>query len=98
MVLLAVDLGWKHIDCYGGPVRTPAVDGLAKRGLRFTDFYSGAAVCSRSRATLLTGRSHIHSGIYGWISDREQNSHLSLEELTLAKVLKATQWPLTEKK
>ena len=38
VVLLADDLGWKDSGCYGGPVRTPAVDGLGKGGLRFTDF------------------------------------------------------------
>ena len=44
VVLLAEDLGWKDIGCYGGPVKNPALDGLASAGARFTDFYSGAAV------------------------------------------------------
>ncbi len=56
VVLLADDLGYKDIGCYGGPVKTPALDSLAAKGVRFTDFYSGCAVCSPSRATLLTGR------------------------------------------
>ena len=45
VVLLADDLGWKDIGCYGGPVQTPALDKLASKGMRFTHFYSGAAVC-----------------------------------------------------
>ena len=59
VVLLADDLGYQDVGCYGGPVQTPAIDQLAKEGVRFTEFYSGCAVCSPSRATLLTGRHHI---------------------------------------
>jgi len=88
VVLLADDLGLKDIGCYGGPVKTPALDGLAARGVRFTDFYSGAPVCSPSRAVLLTGRHHIRAGVYSWINDRTQNSHLLEREVTLAEVLK----------
>ncbi|MCL4206535.1 MAG: sulfatase-like hydrolase/transferase [Pirellulaceae bacterium] len=87
-MLLADDLGWKDIGCYGGPVKTPALDGLAAQGMRFTDFYSGCAVCSPSRATLLTGRQHIRTGVYSWIADGSQNSHLLEREVTLAEVLK----------
>jgi arylsulfatase A len=88
VMLLADDLGWKDIGCYGGPVKTPTLDRLAVGGVRFTDFYSGAAVCSPSRATLLTGRQHLRAGIYSWIHDSEQNSHLLEREVTLAEVLK----------
>ncbi|MGI9466105.1 MAG: sulfatase-like hydrolase/transferase, partial [Rubripirellula sp.] len=59
VLLLADDLGSKDIGCYGGPVKTPALDKLAANGVRFTDFYSGAPVCSTARATLLTGRHHL---------------------------------------
>jgi len=88
VVLLADDLGFKDIGCYGGPVKTPALDRLAAQGVRFTDFYAGAAVCSPSRATLLTGRHHIRAGVYSWIHDYEQNSHLLEAEVTLAEALK----------
>ena len=88
VILLADDLGYRDIGCYGGPVRTPTLDRLAAEGVRFTNFYSGAAVCSPSRATLLTGRQHLRTGIYSWIHDHEQNSHLLLREVTLAEVLK----------
>ena len=89
VVLLADDLGYRDIGCYGGPVKTPALDGLAAKGVRFTDFYSGCAVCSPSRATLLTGRHHIRTGVYSWISDYHQNSHLAEREVTLAEVLQS---------
>jgi len=88
VMLLADDLGWKDIGCYGGPVRTPSIDRLAAGGARFTDFYSGCAVCSPSRAVLLTGRHHIRAGVYSWIHDPSQRSHLLLREATLAEVLK----------
>ena len=88
VILLADDLGYQDVGCYGGPVKTPAIDQLAKDGVRFTDFYSGCAVCSPSRATLLTGRHHIRTGVYSWIHDEAQNSHLLLRERTIAEILK----------
>ena len=88
VILLADDLGYQDVGCYGGPVKTPAIDQLAKDGVRFTDFYSGCAVCSPSRATLLTGRHHIRTGVYSWIHDEGQNSHLLLRERTIAEILK----------
>ena len=89
VVLLADDLGFQDIGCYGGPVKTPALDALAREGTRFSDFYSGCAVCSPSRATLLTGRNHIRTGVYSWIHDATQRSHLLEREHTLAEILKA---------
>ncbi|MFP6703156.1 MAG: sulfatase-like hydrolase/transferase, partial [Planctomycetaceae bacterium] len=59
VVLLADDLGSKDIGCDSGPVKTPTLDKLAAKGVRFTDFHSGAPVCSPARATLLTGRHHL---------------------------------------
>ncbi|MGZ0170277.1 MAG: sulfatase family protein [Planctomycetales bacterium] len=88
VMLLADDLGYQDVGCYGGPVKTPAIDGLAAKGVRFTDFYSGCAVCSPSRATLMTGRHHIRAGVYSWIHDASQNSHLLEREVTLAEILK----------
>ncbi|MCS7469208.1 sulfatase-like hydrolase/transferase [Stieleria sp. ICT_E10.1] len=87
VILLADDLGYQDIGCYGGPVKTPVLDGLADRGMRFTNFYSGCAVCSPSRATLMTGRHHIRTGVYSWIHNDSQKSHLLEREVTLAEQL-----------
>lgn len=88
VILLADDLGYQDLGCYGGPVRTPTLDALARSGTRFVDFYSGCAVCSPSRATLLTGRHHIRAGVYSWIHDPSQHSHLLEREITIAELLK----------
>ena len=88
VIFLADDLGYQDVGCYDGPVATPAIDQLAREGVRLTDFYSGSAVCSPSRATLLTGRHHIRTGVYSWISDDVQNAHLLLRERTIAEILK----------
>lgn len=88
VILLSDDLGWQDLRCYGGPVKTPALDRLAGGGVRFTHFYAGAAVCSPSRATLLTGRHHLRTGVYSWIDDHTQRSHLLPRETTLAEHLK----------
>lgn len=56
VIILADDMGYGDIGCYGSPdVQTPNIDALAKSGTRFTDGYVSCAVCSPSRAALLTG-------------------------------------------
>ena len=87
--LLADDLGSQDIGCYGGPVKTPALDSLAARGVRFTNFHAGAPVCSPSRATFLTGRQHLRTGVYTVIQDHEHDMHLLEREVTIAEVLKS---------
>lgn len=88
VILLADDLGYRDIGCYDGPVKTPTLDRLATGATRFSDFYSGCAVCSPSRATLMTGRHHIRAGVYSWIHDPSQRSHLLEREVTLPEILK----------
>lgn len=56
IIIYADDLGYGDIGCYGQKrIKTPSIDRMAKEGIRFTDFYSAAAVCTPSRAALLTG-------------------------------------------
>jgi YVTN family beta-propeller protein len=88
VILLADDLGSKDIGCYGGPVKTPTLDALAAQGVRFTDFHAGAPVCSPSRATLLTGRQHLRTGVYTVIQDHAHDMHLLDREVTIAELLK----------
>ena len=49
LIFLADDLGFSDIGCYGGEIRTPNIDKLARQGLRFTDFHA-TALCSPSRS------------------------------------------------
>jgi len=88
ITLLVDDLGYRDIGCYGGPVKTPVLDKLAAGGVRFTDFHSGAPVCSPSRATFLTGRHHYRAGVYSVITERLHKMHLLKSETTIAEVLK----------
>src|SRR5687767_3156661 len=54
VIILADDLGYSDIGCYGGEIETPNLDQLAKNGLRFTQFYNTAR-CWPTRAAILTG-------------------------------------------
>ena len=54
VLIMADDMGWSDLGCYGGEIRTPSIDSLAVSGLRFTQFYNNA-VCGPTRASLLTG-------------------------------------------
>ncbi|KAJ4359952.1 uncharacterized protein N0V89_000511 [Didymosphaeria variabile] len=62
LVILADDLGFSDIGCFGGEIETPHLDKLAKQGIRFTDFHAAAA-CSPSRAMLMTGTDHHIAGL-----------------------------------
>ena len=88
VLLLADDLGSADIGCYGGPVKTPVLDELAAGGVKFTNFYSAAPVCSPARASLLTGRHHLRTGVYTVIQDHMHDMHLELDEVTIAELLK----------
>ena len=67
LVLLADDLGYADLSCYGSQAsQTPHLDQLAQDGMGFTDFYAPAPNCSPSRAGLLTGRSPSRRGMYSY--------------------------------
>jgi uncharacterized sulfatase len=66
ILILCDDLGYGDLGSYGGrAIRTPNIDGLARSGMRFTDYYACNAVCAPSRAGLLTGRYPFRTGIIG---------------------------------
>ncbi len=66
VIIFADDLGYGDLGCYGHPtIATPRLDRMAHEGMRFTQFYSAAPVCTPSRAALLTGRYPIRSGMAG---------------------------------
>jgi arylsulfatase A-like enzyme len=66
VIVLADDMGFSDLGCYGGEVRTPNIDGLAAAGLRYTQLYNSARCCP-SRAALLTGM-HPHQAGIGWMT------------------------------
>jgi arylsulfatase A-like enzyme len=82
------DLGYGDLGSYGHPViQTPNIDSLARDGMRFTSNYSPSALCSPSRAGLLTGRTPYRTGIKSWIPE-DSGIYLRDAEVTLAEVLR----------
>jgi len=88
VVILADDLGYGDLGCFGHPrIKTPHLDRMARDGMRLTNCYAAAPVCSPSRAGMLTGRIPNRAGIYDWIPARSP-MHLKTSEITLATLLK----------
>lgn len=92
VIIYCDDLGYGDLGCYGHPtIRTPHLDRMAAEGMKFTNFYSAASVCTPSRAALLTGRLPIRSGM---CSDTrrvlfpDSAGGLPPDEITLAEALK----------
>lgn len=93
VIILADDLGYGDLGCYGHPtIRTPNLDRMAGEGMRFTDFYVAACVCTPSRAALMTGRLPIRNGMAGSEQRRViykgDTGGLPPEEITIAAALK----------
>ena len=65
VLILADDMGYSDVGCYGGEIRTPNIDRLARGGLRFSQFYNNA-LCGPTRASLMTGLSCQAVGVQGW--------------------------------
>jgi arylsulfatase A len=90
IIIFADDLGYGDLSCFGHPtIRTPNIDRLASQGMRFTQFYVAANVCSPSRAALLTGRLPVRTGVYPGVFRTNSSSGLPLNEITIAELLKA---------
>ncbi len=65
IIVLADDMGYSDLGCYGGEIRTPNIDRLAEEGLRFSQFYN-CALCGPSRSAIMTGLHPHQVGISGW--------------------------------
>jgi len=94
IIIIADDLGYGDLGCYGHPtIRTPNLDRMAAEGMRFTDFYVAACVCTPSRAALLTGRLPIRNGMAGSekrrVIYRQDAGGLPPGEITIASALKS---------
>jgi N-acetylgalactosamine-6-sulfatase len=73
--ILADDLGWGDLGCYGNPhIKTPHLDRLAKQGTLFTQFYVNASVCSPSRTAFMTGQYPARHRVHGHFADHRQNA------------------------
>jgi len=81
LFILVDDLGWGDLACYGnGIVKTPNIDRLAAQGLRFTNFYVNAPVCSPTRAGFMTGLFPSRLGIYGHFAKEELNERRGMPQ------------------
>lgn len=91
VLVLADDMGYSDIGCYGGEVQTPVLDALAAGGVRFTQFYNTGRCCP-TRASLLTGLYPHQAGIGHMVQDRGlpgYQGRLSENSVTLAEVLRS---------
>ena len=98
--ILIDDLGWADVGCFGSKYyETPNIDRLAAQGMRFTDAYAACAVCSPTRASIMTGKYPARLHLTDWIPGEgdapthallvpEWRQFLPLEEVTIAKALK----------
>jgi arylsulfatase A len=88
VLIFTDDMGYGDLSSYGHPtIRTPRLDRMAREGIRLTSFYVAAAVCTPSRAGLLTGRHAIRSGMSRVLVPASQTG-LPQSEITLARALK----------
>ncbi len=108
VLILADDMGFSDIGCYGGEIETPTLDRLAANGLRFTQFYNGARCCP-TRASLLTGLYAHQAGMGGMEPDRGipgYRGNINRSCVTIAEALGAAgyatymagKWHLTNRK
>jgi arylsulfatase A-like enzyme len=88
--ILADDLGCADLSCYGSQeISTPQLDKMAVEGMKFTDFYAAACVCTPTRAAFLTGSYPKRVGLHNAVLPRHTKSGLDPSEITLAELLKA---------
>jgi arylsulfatase len=89
LIILSDDMGWSDLGCYGSEIKTPNLDALAAKGLRFTQFYNCARCCP-TRASLLTGL-YPHSAGVGHMTSNDHRAgyqgELNQQCLTIAEVL-----------
>jgi arylsulfatase A len=89
IVIMTDDQGTVDAGCYGTKeLLTPSIDRLATTGIRFTQFYAAAPVCSPSRAGLLTGRYPVRAGVPGNTTSQKGKPGMPGEQVTLAEMFK----------
>ena len=92
IVIFADDLGYGDLGCFGHPtIRTPQLDRMASEGMKLTQFYSAAPVCTPSRAALMTGRLPARNGMCSnkrRVLFPNSKSGIPASDITLAEALK----------
>lgn len=86
--ILVDDQGYYDLGCYGASeVKTPRIDAMAESGVRFTDYYAAAPICSPSRAGLLTGCYPRRVGNETWVHRADSLTGIHSDEVTIAELL-----------
>lgn len=87
--ILCDDLGYGDLGCYGNSIiQTPCLDELASKGMKLTDCYAAAPVCSPARSGIMSGRNPYRSGIRDWIP-ANSGIYLKKQEVSVARLLKS---------
>ncbi len=90
IIIYSDDQGSIDLNCYGAKdLITPSLDALASRGVRFTQMDAPSAICSASRAGLMTGRFPYRAGVPGNVSSEQGKPGMPSDEVTMAEMLKA---------
>jgi arylsulfatase A len=88
VIVFTDDQGYQDVGCFGSPdIKTPNLDRMGKEGTRFTNFYASQAVCSASRASLMTGCYNVRVGIMGALGPGSRQG-INADEMTIAEVVK----------
>ena len=102
VMIIADDLGWSQIGCYGSSFyKTPNIDKLAKSGIKFTNAYSAASICSPTRAAIMTGKYPARLDLTDFIpgntpknkpllTPEDWQKYLPLKELTIAEKMQSS--------
>lgn len=86
IVILADDLGWADLSCYGSTFyETPNLDKLASNGIRFTQNYATCPVCSPTRSSMMTGKYPVNTGVTDWIRGRQADGNAKPYEKLIAQ-------------
>ena len=94
VLILADDLGYGDLGCYGGEIPTPNIDRLAATGIRFTQAYVAAPICSPSRVGITTGQFPARHLIFSYLNNRQAQRALGMRDFldpkvpTIARTLK----------
>lgn len=89
VIIFTDDQGYGDLGCYGHPtIKTPNLDKMADEGIRFTQFYVAASICTPSRGALLTGRLPVRTGVHTGVFFPHSGGGIPAEEITIGEAMK----------